>query len=157
MVISNIKIILWYQFPAIYILENVFFSTMNWHNNLKLLHPCDSMTCWIMCGVKLADTIKWHFGKRKRRKRKTLTLFSCWESTGGIKRQETHWLSPRWIVERVSNNNPSNLVSYSITLNTNSNLGAQPPSEDQFWEKILFPKLLRMMPEALKNRLYLGP
>ena len=44
--------------------------------------------------------------------------------------------------------------------------GPQPPSEDQFCENILsifgffkgkklcFPKLLRMMPEALKNRLY---
>ena len=50
--------------------DNGLFSNINWNNNLKLLHPCDSMACWKI----LKDNIKWLLRREGEIWR--------WESTG---------------------------------------------------------------------------
>ena len=50
--------------------DNGLFSNINWNNNLKLLHPCDSMASWKI----LKDNIKWLLRREGEIWR--------WESTG---------------------------------------------------------------------------
>ena len=102
------------QAGLIYNFENGLFSNINWNNNLKLLHPCDSMACWKI----LKDNIKWLLRKKgeiwRFVSRCSLKLRKYW--TGGTSRQETLWLYPSWIIERVWNNNGRNLVSQNTIL-----------------------------------------